>query len=449
MPNALIKKYAKQAGVKKSKVEKVWHKLEKEYGVNYKAINGSMKEIFKAKDSRSIIEDTNRRLTGFGQLRIDNCILTAESVDGYLGRELKSSDLPTNVIARLEDDRIYQVYRPASVLKKAIDSYNLIPLTDNHHFVDSRTTNKKEWLGGIGNKARFVDGKIVNDLAIWDKNEVIKQLKLKDDISQMDFEENVRNSLTMEKPRDGLSGGYGFKLLDESGQWNGKHYDFKMSDIECNHVALVAKPRVGVSKLADSLVNILTKGNQMDAVKLIERLTQTNPKLIADTSAEMEKEAEMAGTNVKKIKDKVKKKKGKGKDSYKESTKGGAHSTDKKTDADCAGKDSLPEVKTLSDADVQEIVKKQLAEQLTNINKARDICERAIGKTSFAADATPESMYDETLKALKIDHTGYAIDTKYALLKQYADTKAAVVTAKHVPLFVADSANDGFKAIEI
>jgi hypothetical protein len=184
-----------------------------------------------------IVEDSNRTVTQWGHMRVDDCILTAESVDGYLGRELKSSNLPPEVLAKLEDNKVYQVYRPAEELEKAIDTYNLVPLTDEHHFVDTITTNKNKWLGTIGSKAYMDNGKIKNELSIWDAKEVIKHLNLKDDISQFELKENIRNSLTLEKPRQGLSGGYAFKLVDEAGNWNGKYYDFKMKDINCNHVA--------------------------------------------------------------------------------------------------------------------------------------------------------------------------------------------------------------------
>ena len=169
-----------------------------------------------------LIEDSNRRTTGFGHLRIENCVLTAESVSGYLGKELKNTELPADILAKLEDSKIYQVYRPGDALKKAIDSYNEIPLTDEHHFVDSVQTNKKEWLGTIGSNARFENGKVINSVAIWDKDEVATQMALDKDHTESDFAQKFRNSITMEKPRDGLSGGYGFKLLNESGQWNGE-----------------------------------------------------------------------------------------------------------------------------------------------------------------------------------------------------------------------------------
>lgn len=416
----------------------------------------------------TLIEDSNRSTNSFGHLKIDNCVITAESVDGYLGKELKSKDLPPDVLAQLEDNKIYQVYRPAEALKKALDSYNDIPLTDEHHFVDITKTNKHKWLGSVSGVARFEDGKVINRVSIWDKDEVAKHLNLTDGFSEVDFSNKIRNSLTMVKPREGLSGGYGFKLLAESGEWNGKHYDFKMRDIECNHVALVGSPRVAAARLADNSINIL-EDNEMSTVALIERLRKANPQLVADTEEEMKKEKEAIADKNKKGKDEKICTKD---NEFKESTKGGAHSTDedpiedndlevkdedledkkmadkKSKDLKNKGKDSTPIQGgiIMTEDSIQALVKQQLKEQLSAYNLAKDSCERAIGKASFAMDASPDDMYTGTLKALGIACDNYSLETKQALVKHIGDNK--VITSKQ-PAVVMDSvATDSFSVIK-
>jgi hypothetical protein len=195
----------------------------------------------------------------------------------------------------------------------------------------------------------------------------------------------------------------------------------------------------------------------MDAVAILNKIKQSQPQIVADAEAEMEKEAKD-----KKVKD----------GEFKESTKGGEHSTDKS----CKKKDSKPEVEDddMEDGKPEEMSDKKgkdsrgkdaaveapiltmdsvhtlVKEQLAQYNKARDICERAIGKVTFATDATPEDMYDETLKALKVDYAEYAMDTKYALIKHIADTKASASVAKQ-PVIVARDSNsvDDFKTIKL
>lgn len=411
MPNPLIKKIATQAGVKKAKVEKVWNELKEEYGENYEAIVGSLKKAFGYKKAKA---SDARFKTPFNHLKVEDCVLTAESVDSYLGKELPQRD-------GIDPEKIYNVYRPLAELKKAVDTYNEVPLVNEHYFVDGNVTNKDKWLGTSGSHATIKDGKLYNSIAIWDKDGV--------DLA--------------EKVKKGLSCGYSYNLVDEKGEFNGKPYDFKMTDIVCNHVALVGSPRVQVARLADSLMNILIKGNDdMSAKEILSILMQKNPQLVTDAAEEYEKK-EKEAIDKKKAKD----------DTYREKS-GGAMSTDeseeeeeeemkdkkkakdkKKMKDKKKGKDEeeCVEKKEMAGDSVEELVKKQL----TAYNIAKDICEKAIGKTTFAADAMPEQMYNATLKALNIKCDGYSMDTKAALIQYISDSKAASKQQKQV--IVADS----------
>ena len=83
-------------------------------------------------------------------------------------------------------------------------------------------------------------------------------------------------------------------------------------------------------------------------------------------------------------------------------------------------------------------------------NSTRELCERVIGKTAFAADALPEQMVDSTLKAKgcldKYKHLD--IDGKKALLQFMGDT--AITTKQPVHVIATDSGSDNsISVIEI
>lgn len=398
MPSSLIK----SIGVKKY--------LKAKYGENYKAIVGTLEKTFAT--------DSDREKTPFGHLKVENCVLTAESVDDYLGSELPEG-------FGLEPDKVYKVYRPLEALEKGLDTYNTMPLVNEHFFVDNNTINKDKWLGGTGSNARIENGKVINDVAVWDKNGVA----------------------LVEKVKQGLSCGYSFNLVKESGVWNGKHYDLKMSDIVANHVALVATPRVKVAKMADSLINFI-KEKDMDAQALIDILARKHPNLVKDAAEELEK---------KDCKDK------KGKDNTNSEKTGEGESTDEELEKeegivhakekDKKGKDKKGKDKKIRDEEPEEekamtgdSVAAIVQAKITEYNEARDLCERVLGKTKFAADSNPESMFDATLKAKNVDVKGLSLDAKKALLQYIGDSKPAV--KKSAPV-IKDNAADNFNIIDL
>lgn len=411
MPSSLIKSIAKKAGVKRSEVEKVWNNLKAEYGENYKAIVGTLEKTFAT--------DSDREKTPFGHLKVENCVLTAESVDDYFGSELPQG-------FGLEPDKVYKVYRPLEALEKGLDTYNIIPLVNEHFFVDNNTTNKDKWLGGTGSNARIENGKIINDVAVWDKNGVA----------------------LVEKVKQGLSCGYSFNLVKESGVWNGKHYDLKMSDIVANHVALVATPRVKVAKMADSLINFI-KEKDMDAQALIDILARKHPNLVKDAAEELEKK----DCKDKKSKDNTNSEKtgeGESTDGELEKEEGIVHAKEKdKKGKDKKGKDKKSrdeEPEEEKEAMTGDSVAAIVQAKITEYNEARELCERVLGKTKFAADSNPESMFDATLKAKNVDVKGLSLDAKKALLQYIGDSKPAV--KKSVPV-IKDNAADNFNVIDL
>lgn len=424
MPNPLIKKISAHAGVKKSEVEHTWEKLAKEYGkTNYEAIVGTLKKIYKYEGTA---EDSNREKTEFGHLKIDNCVLTSESVDAYKGSELPA-------FLELDPEKIYNVYRPIEELKKAIKSYNDVPLTNEHFFVDNLVTNKDKWLGSVGSKATIKNGQVINSVNIWDKSgvELVERIK-----------------------KEGLSCGYKYNIVDKKGVWNGKPYDFMMTDIVCNHVALVGIPRNKPAKLADS-DNFNKEDLEMDAQALLVKLLTKNPHLLMDSE---EGKGENKPEKEEKQEDKKSKKKGKDMDIYYHSKKGkdaeeeaeeeNEHMKDKKKGKDKKCKDKDPDAE-LKAEDTAKLIQDSVNNAVIAHIKTKELCEKVIGKSAFGADAMPEEMINKTLKAKNIAVDGYSLETKTALLQYIADTQVKQTkTVKHT--FASDSTNKcDYSIIEI
>lgn len=412
MPKELIKSLAKKSGVSKTEVEAMWQKLKAEYGDNYKAIIGTMEKV--------LAGDSNRETTPFNHLKVEECVITEEGVNKYLGRELDATKQ-----YGLDPDKEYRVYRPLSEIKKALDSYNNVPLVNEHFFVDKTATNKDKWLGGTGTNAHIKDGQLLNSIAVWDKNGVE----------------------LIEKVKQGLSAGYSYNLVMDSGVWNGQPYDLKQSNICCNHVALCKTPRVVTAKVADSIDNIL-QGDNMEN-KLLAALMAKMPQLIKDTAEELEKGKDKTKDNsaiekVEALKAKSETEDSDDEDDDKDMSKDKKKGRDKKRGKD---KDETEEKKPedkkeeLTGDSIAALVQAGIVEH----NVTRALCERAIGKVTFAADSTPEQMINETLKAKGIQTKSLGLDAKKAVLQYIADSKVEVKPL--IPQVATDSnGSDGYNS---
>lgn len=384
-----------------------------------------------------IAEDSNREVTPFGHLKVKDCILTAESVDEYLGSELQGTGL------NLDANAIYKVYRPAEELRKAIDSYNDVPLTNEHFFVDELEHNRSKWLGTTGSNAELVNGKVKNNVVLWSKDGI--------DL--------------VEKVKDGLSSGYSYTLVKESGSWNGKPYDFKMVDICCNHVALVENPRVKIAKLADNDVFYEVTKN-MDKSELLRYIADNAPdlarKLIADKNGKDDSHTEKTGkentTDNEEEKEKLSDEELKELENVVHAKKDAKDkkAKDEKDDDLVEDNEEEPEKeKEKKKAEDSMSIKQQIADavsqQLKLYRETQELCEKVIGKTRFAVDATPEQMIDNTLRAKNINYENYGLETKKALLQYIADTSAKEKQVKKT-VYTQDSSfskKDDFQLIDL
>lgn len=167
-----------------------------------------------------------------GYLRVDECNISKCQVRPYLGREI-----PNWREFGLEADKIYNVYCPKEELEKAIPTFNNLPLTREHIEVDVDNVPKEKIVGSLGDHASFEYPYLKNNLIIYDKRDI---------------------DLVMSGKKKELSCGYRYTPVRQSGEAEGQHYDFVMTDIVGNHVALVKQGRAGRDVVvADSSKGIL------------------------------------------------------------------------------------------------------------------------------------------------------------------------------------------------
>lgn len=177
-----------------------------------------------------------------GYMYIADNKLSKAGVNPYLGEEIiRFMDTPPEWI---ETSKVYNIYRPPEELERSAASARGVPFIDEHP--DEKKENKvgpfsaetiKEFkdriIGATGTDIRYEDPYLVGTLVIHDKE--------------------AQDKLDSEK--DGLSNGYKYSLIPETGIAYGVPYDFRMKDIAINHVALVERGRAGMEIRVNDSIN--------------------------------------------------------------------------------------------------------------------------------------------------------------------------------------------------
>lgn len=177
-----------------------------------------------------------------GFLHVSISPLTRVQVAPYRGCEI-----PGWQELGLEPERVYRGYRPASELSKpeTIQSVNGIPIQLAHHMDYADNPAKMTRVGSTGTDGAFHDPFLTNSLHIQDKNAI-------DRINDGSMRE--------------LSLAYRYKPVFTPGETpDGEKYDFIMTDISANHVALVDEGRAG----HEVLVYDSKGGNMADVEKTL------------------------------------------------------------------------------------------------------------------------------------------------------------------------------------
>lgn len=198
--------------------------------------------------------------------------ISKAGVFDYLGSQITLADgshpEPLN--------KIYKVLRSEETLKQAAESFELVPVIDDHTFLGSEDD------GYTRPEAKGVQGVIAN-------------LKMKG--GELLADVKVFSQRLINKIKDGkidLSLGYRCSYKRESGVFNGEKYDFVQTDMIGNHLALVDNSRCDVALAMDSaggeVFHVTLGDKEMTLDEVIEKLhelTKEVQKLKGDTADEV------------------------------------------------------------------------------------------------------------------------------------------------------------------
>lgn len=173
-----------------------------------------------------------------GYLHVAVTPISKAGVNPYLGREIPGSEK-----LGLDPERIYYGLRHPDELKKAVGTFNGLPLLTDHHPTDAENPAKEYTVGSVGTDAAFEMPYLKNSLTVTDGQAI-------DDVESGRAKEL---SCAYRYEPDFTPGEY----KDENG--NVIPYDFVMRNIRGNHVALVAEGRAGHDVVVADSKELLNK----------------------------------------------------------------------------------------------------------------------------------------------------------------------------------------------
>lgn len=371
---------------------------------------GMKKVILRNKELlANIVLDSQRQYDVNNFMTVSNQVITSEQVAEYLGKEI-----PNYQSLGLIPTKIYKVYRPKDELIKSIDLWKNLPLLDTHIPVYADNLPKENVIGNIGSDVIFDDVSLRSSVTFWDK-EAVNEL---------------------ESGKKGLSCGYGYTPVVESGYFNGIQYDIRMTDILPNHVAHVVNPRDGnaivndedfkereqmrakdeansENSLSDKMIDIF-QTDLADAEKM-----KKCKALLASMSSAEDEDPEEDKDEAMKSKDKKakdKKAKDKARDSEEDDMEDDCNDS---AIATTSVKDGMGElVGKAMDADsIKGLITKYSQKAIREYNEARAICEPILKRVNIALDS-PEALYNATLKEMgKSNLINASLETKRAVIE--------------------------------
>lgn len=208
-----------------------------------------------------------------GYLHLEG-VISRTGLQKYLGSEVGDKENPT---------QIFNVYRPKDeVLKQeSLNSYLKAPVTLEH-------------------PTELVSKDNASDLAKGSCYSV--ETFNKDGIDYVKAKLEIRDKELIQYIQDGnteISAGYAMDLIKENGTYENEEYQYKQTNIDINHIAIVESARCGVAcKLTidkDTIINDvnITKGNDgMEEEIEVEKTAEINIEELAQKVAEILKAKE-------------------------------------------------------------------------------------------------------------------------------------------------------------
>lgn len=156
-----------------------------------------------------------------GYLYVDRSPILRSGILEYLGSELLVEGESNVDGIEVDPDKIYKVYIPEEEIRKAANTFKMIPITDDHTWLGDDGEDAKDYqVGMTGENVYVEDGFLYVPLKFTGK----------------DIVEEVENH-----EKEELSSSYYNKFVKS----DNPDYDFVARDIKGNHLALVDKGRCG------------------------------------------------------------------------------------------------------------------------------------------------------------------------------------------------------------
>jgi len=180
-----------------------------------------------------------------GRLRVASAVLTRSCVSPYLGSEIPDYD-----VLGLNPQATYMLLRPVEELRKALATFNGLPILSRHTPVSADDHQPGLVIGATGSDARLIGDELTNSLVIWAQ-------------SGIDMIESGRAR--------SLSCGYRYVPIMQSGQFMGTPYQGYMKNIQANHLAVVDEPRIAGAIVGDAAIPTAktTETDDVDIEKLM------------------------------------------------------------------------------------------------------------------------------------------------------------------------------------
>lgn len=195
--------------------------------------------------NKYILQNSQNRITDEnGYLTVSNCPLLREGIMEYLGTELMESANEIDGV-KLEKDKTYKLNISKEELEKALDTFKLIPIVNEHSFLGKDEKNAKGLQeGAVGQDLKME--KLMDDDGV-ERNFITGTV-------------NFTNERTVEIISKGEKEELSTAYVNDLKKSANSDYDFEVVDIKGNHIALVTKGRAG-SKVRVVNSNIINKSS--------------------------------------------------------------------------------------------------------------------------------------------------------------------------------------------
>lgn len=168
---------------------------------------------------RLAFDASARHIDADGRLHVDKSHISKATVNPYYGREI-----PDFERLGLDANRVYNLLRDPVELERGAPTFARLPILNKHVPVTVDSPQPELVVGAIGSKVEFAAPYLDADLCIWDARSIAG-------IESKDVRE--------------LSCAYRYVPVMEPGEFEGKPYDGRMTEIRGNHLALVEVGRAG------------------------------------------------------------------------------------------------------------------------------------------------------------------------------------------------------------